>query len=441
MASSIVHLAVIEELSRKYAFRDLNRLKFGAVIVDFGRSQTETHMKKSVWGMNKKTYDLDRFRSEYGDLMCRDDLYLGYYLHLIQDLCYRHFVYDKYKWDATIPGNVEKLHRDYSIVNYYVICRYGLENDLVIPQYFENEPLNRLSSFDTELLLKSMDGFFKKVDDEDIFFFTREMTDEYIAEAAEICLKELNALESGALLTDCYEEAWESKAHSLLETTLNTRELGGYRIEGTGGYTEFGRLFRSDAANHPSEKDIAFLKNKGITTIIDTRSPDETERKPHGLAGIEGFDYHNIPILEGSGIPESVEAVLASYYSIAHSPGTSEVFKLIAGSETGVMFGCAAGKDRTGVIAALILWLCGVRKSDIVYDYMRTKQNIEPRFELIRRNFPDIDMNIVIPNENNIREFMRMIEENHGTVEGYFEAVGIMPDVQWQIKGKLLRKR
>ncbi|SFP84429.1 hypothetical protein SAMN04487928_109119 [Butyrivibrio proteoclasticus] len=39
--------------------------------------------------------------------MRQDDLYLGYYLHLVQDMCYRHFVYDKYHWNPMIPGNVE----------------------------------------------------------------------------------------------------------------------------------------------------------------------------------------------------------------------------------------------------------------------------------------------------------------------------------------------
>lgn len=55
--------------------------------------------------------------------MKTDDLYLGYYLHLVQDICYRHFVYDKYKWNPMIPGNVEKLHKDYSIINIYVATR------------------------------------------------------------------------------------------------------------------------------------------------------------------------------------------------------------------------------------------------------------------------------------------------------------------------------
>ena len=67
--------------------------------------------------------DFELFRSKYGELMKTDDLYLGYYLHLVQDICYRHFVYDKYKWNPMIPGNVEKLHKDYSIIKIYVATR------------------------------------------------------------------------------------------------------------------------------------------------------------------------------------------------------------------------------------------------------------------------------------------------------------------------------
>ena len=63
-----------------------------------------------------------------------------------------------------------------------------------------------------------------------------------------------------------------------------------------------------------------------------------------------------------------------SYFQIAHAANIGDVFKTIANAEASVMFNCSAGKDRSGVISALILWLCGVRKSDIVYDYMRTKE-------------------------------------------------------------------
>ena len=148
-------------------------------------------------------------------------------------------------------------------------------------------------------------------------------------------------------------------------------------------------------------------------------------------------DMKYIPINEGSGVPESAEAVPDSYYKIAHSANIGDVFKAIANAESAVMFNCTAGKNRTGIISALILWLCGVRKSDVVYDYMRTKENDKKRFELIHQNFPDLDMNIVIPNENNMTRFMKMIEDDHGSVQDYFTSIGINAEMQQKLCMKL----
>ena len=439
MASSIIHLAVTNELMKLYEFKKPDRLKFGVILPDAGDANT-SHLKKAVWGLNKKTYDFERFRAEYGKKIKTDDLYLGYYLHLVQDICYRHFVYDKYKWNPLIPGNVEKLHKDYSIINHYVVSKYHLRNAITVPFRFENEAICRLCTYNTDWLMTAMAEYFQPTAEDDIFFFTKEMADEYIDEAVSVCIKELNALEGGTGLIESYDNAWDNKPYSLLETTLNTRDLGSYRIDGSENYTKCGKIIRSDAANHPSEKDIEYLKNSGITTIIDTRSSNEKERKPHGLSSVDGFDYFDIPIVEGSGVPESAEAIPESYYKIAHDENISKVFKAIAYAKGGVMFGCTAGKDRTGVISALILWLCGVRKSDIVYDYMRTKENNKERFELVHQRFPEVDMDLVIPNENNMISFMRMIEESYCSIGKYFSAIGVDDSEQKSIKKRLITK-
>ncbi len=437
MASSIIHLAVTNELTKKYKFRDTARLKFGACLPDAGKGQAG-HLKKSIWGGNKRVYDFEFFRSKFGNLMKSDDLYLGYYLHLVQDICYRHFVYDKYKWNPRIPGNVERLHNDYAIINHYVAVKYGLTNDLTVPDNFEQEKICEICEYDIHRLMKDMERFFTEIKDEEIFFFTREMADEYISEAVEFCMKELRALDGEGTPVESYDNAWDSSTYSLLETTQNTRDLGGYRIDGSEEYTKYGRIVRSDAVIYPSEKDIEYLREADITTIIDLRIKEEVDRKPHGLSDVDGFDYHNLSIYEGSGIPESVEAVPDSYYKIAHDPNMTNVFKTIAEAKGGVLFGCSAGKDRSGVTAALLLWLCRIRKSDIVYDYMRTKENCKERFDLIRQNFPDIDMNIVIPNENNMYSFMDMIEKEHGSINEYFTAIGIDEETQTVIRRKLI---
>lgn len=87
-------------------------------------------------------------------------------------------------------------------------------------------------------------------------------------------------------------------AGSLLKTTQNTRDLGGYRTK-DGAFTKEKAILRSDVQNFPSEEDFEYLKTYGITTIIDMRGKDEVERKPSGFAGKEGFHYFNFPINEG----------------------------------------------------------------------------------------------------------------------------------------------
>ena len=437
MASSIMHLAVTSELTKRYKFKDINRLKFGAILVDAGEGK-RGHLNKYIWGHNKKAYDFELFRSLYGDLLKSDDLYLGYYLHLVQDICYRHFVYDKYHWNPLIPGNVEKLHKDYSIINKYVADKYNLKNDLSVPEEFDKEKINDICHFDVDWLMESMNDYFKEVPQEDLFFFTREMADEFIGEAVELCLKELKALDEGAGMIESYDNAWNSRVYSLLETTINTRDLGGYRIDGTDTYTKYGRIIRSDVVLKPSDNDLDFLRKSEITTVIDMRSANEKAKKAHGLATVDDFDYHDIAIEEGSETPESIEAIPDSYYKIAHASNISDVFNAIANAPANVIFNCYAGKDRSGVIAALLLWLCGVRKSDIVYDYMRTKENSKKRFELIHEERPELDMNIVIPNENNMVRFMTLIEEKHGTVQNYFSSIGISTDIQEKIVSKMI---
>ncbi len=206
MASSIVHLAITNELLKRHSFNDINRLKYGAVIVDAGYNGN-SHLKIDVLD-GKKTYDFDAFRKMFGDKMREDDFYLGYYLHLVQDVLYRHFVYDKYHWNPMIPGNVERLHKDYEIVNNYIIKKYNLVNDLLIPEDFDEEIINNLCSYDTKGFRKRMDSYFIPVEDRDIFFFTREMTDEFIGEAIDFCLYEINCLARNESGIDMYEYAW-----------------------------------------------------------------------------------------------------------------------------------------------------------------------------------------------------------------------------------------
>ncbi len=150
----------------------------------------------------------------------------------------------------------------------------------------------------------------------------------------------------------------------LLETTLNTRDLGGY-MTSNGKMTKQNMLIRSDVMKYISEKDVELLRQKNIAAIIDVREERDVLKSPNSLKDMEGFEYRNIPIEEGSGVPDSVEDVSRSYLKIAEAENIGKVFKTISQAPRGVLFHCTAGKDRTGVISAILLMLAGVSEEDI----------------------------------------------------------------------------
>ena len=211
---------------------------------------------------------------------------------------------------------------------------------------------------------------------------------------------------------------------SLLATTQNTRELGGYVIR-DGVATRRNSLWRSDVQNYPSKEDFACLKERGITTIIDLRGEKDIVRKPSGFADVSGFTYVNCPIVEGSGVPESVEAVPVSYLAIAQAENMPKVFQTIAASEAGVMFNCTAGKDRTGVVSAILLLHAGVSDADIIENYVLTREYGKERLALVHKNFPEVDMNIVTPKEWFMEEFLRLFRAKFGTTDNYFTELGL----------------
>ena len=225
---------------------------------------------------------------------------------------------------------------------------------------------------------------------------------------------------------------------SLLSCTCNTRELGGIRTA-DGGLTKCGVFWRSDVPVAPTAEDAEKLRAAHITTIIDMRTEEERLRKPCGLADIEGFEYHHFPITEGSGVPESLEAVPLSYMDIATADSMPKVMKTIAEAAEGVLFHCTAGKDRTGVVSAIILLLCGAEREDIVENYAVSREYNHKNLEAFLSARPEVDRNIVLANPRSMNRFIDLFAERFGTVEKYFEAMGLPSEYAEIIRNKLTR--
>ena len=83
--------------------------------------------------------------------------------------------------------------------------------------------------------------------------------------------------------------------------------------------------------------------------------------------------------------------------------------------------------------------LCGVKEEEIVSDYMRTKECNKERFKLISLRYPEIDMNIVIPRESYIRDFMKTFKDEYGSADEYMKSIGLEEDTIERLRNKLLR--
>lgn len=181
----------------------------------------------------------------------------------------------------------------------------------------------------------------------------------------------------------------------IFSSTQNTRPI----LEGNF------RIIRSDVPTELSEAERGWLLENKITEIIDLRTAEEIAKKECPLSRDARFNYHVMPVTGGSSIPESPEKVAASYIAMADRRLLQTV-DFILHSGAGVLYFCNAGKDRTGVLSAILLHKLGKSKDYIISDYMKSKDNLKPMLEAFAKQNPSVDINVITPNEQYIKEFL-----------------------------------
>jgi protein-tyrosine phosphatase len=164
------------------------------------------------------------------------------------------------------------------------------------------------------------------------------------------------------------------------------RELGGYPVAG-GGQTRYHRFLRSDGLNGLTEADAAFLHAYGVRLVLDLRDPDEVAERPDISLG-DDVVVVNVPLLDiDISDKEALEKRFATepptyefFYEMVlnKKEQMARCFKLIAQApaDACVLFHCAVGKDRTGILAMLLMALAGCDKWDCVANYVQTRANL-----------------------------------------------------------------
>ena len=158
-------------------------------------------------------------------------------------------------------------------------------------------------------------------------------------------------------------------------------------------------FLRSDDTDELTENDIETLKNYGVRTVIDLRSEEEVTAHPDKLANVSEITYHHVDVVKFFHLYADDNNYSADEWGskIKHVKYTGEgnfkkqIFDIVANAEKGcTLFHCIAGKDRTGLISALILGLVGVNENDIIENYIVSWDLVKNRPKIMKTIEQDI---------------------------------------------------
>lgn len=225
---------------------------------------------------------------------------------------------------------------------------------------------------------------------------------------------------------------------SLLSNTFNTRDLGGYPIDCKKA-TTYKMFLRSDVPLQISDDDRKLLLSNNITTIVDLRNDNEAQSKPCALRCDANFQYYHCKIYGDGCLPVNAEAVPDSYFEmIDEQKSVLNIMKVFINADSGVLYHCTAGKDRTGVISALLLLLAGVCKTDILTDYEISQVYLSSMIQQLCKNNKDLNVHIITPKLEYMEKFLKMFKQKYHSTEKYFSQIGLSDNEILHLKSKLI---
>ncbi len=246
---------------------------------------------------------------------------------------------------------------------------------------------------------------------------------------------------------DPYERSW---VRLPLDGACNVRELGGHPTV-NGGQTLFHRFLRSDSLSMLTARDERFLYDYGVRAIIDLRDQSEVANDPDRPIGSDVI-CTNIPLLglnlaDAEQARASFEAERLSMTSMYRSmlenyEAVRACMRFIADAPEGcVLFHCAVGKDRTGVLAMLLLSLAGVDKWDIVADYVQTRPHLM-RSHIWKAQWDDPSLRkwrpVLDSKASVIEQTYDLLNDEHEGVENYLLECGVRDEDAAAVRRRLV---
>ncbi|MFE2015014.1 tyrosine-protein phosphatase [Streptomyces sp. NPDC059491] len=243
------------------------------------------------------------------------------------------------------------------------------------------------------------------------------------------------------------------RRHIPFERLHNFRDLGGYRTA-DGGTVRWETLYRSDSLAKLTDaepSDLQRFRALAVTTVIDLRYPWEIAAKGR-LPETEDVSWHNLSIehrpYDQAEIDPDVDPwrYLADRFAEVAEDGAEELrtaLEVIAAADGPLVFHCASGKDRTGLLAALVLGLLDVPDEEILSDFALTELATERLVADWRATHPGRELRW--PGYGRapadvLRLFLADLRDRHGSVHGYVTGhVGLDPAVIARLRSRLVQ--
>ncbi len=231
----------------------------------------------------------------------------------------------------------------------------------------------------------------------------------------------------------------DSQRRIVFEGCFNFRDLGGYET-GDGRFVTPRHLYRADGPHALTAADAVKLHGLGLATVIDLRTAQEAEDRGRYVTTLGDVVEHHLPMIDvlpdTDELPDWIdpEVVAAQYRSMLDQGSQAVATALTILSDPSAypaMFHCSAGKDRTGILSALVLGMAGVADHTIVADYALSAFAMRQLIEHYERAYPDAHEQLarvapamVAAHPEAMAAFVEGIRRDHGSFDGLAAAIG-----------------
>ena len=231
----------------------------------------------------------------------------------------------------------------------------------------------------------------------------------------------------------------------------NFRDLGGY--DTPAGPTAYRRFIRSGSTAYLTDADLTRLEIYGVRRVLDLRSKFEEPRSSDRFARRGDVEWLNVPLfdydlsdpaLTATEVPRGNYLIDGYVTMLSNREAIRQIFEFFAQTPPGggVLFHCAAGMDRTGITAMLLLGLAEVPRAQIVADYLYSFAPIAEVDRIVfggERPWARTDVWSPMPSRKEAVEFcLDRIEEGYGTTRHYLHECGIDDACLQTVRGMLL---